>query len=290
MGPLPDRKNLPPLDVIVSETFECEEFKRLKLSFAAESNDRIPAYLFIPKDTSPKSFPAMVALHQTVEIGKDEPAGLGGYPSLHYGLELANRGYVVIVPDYPSFGEYAGYDFEADNYVSGSMKGIFNHMRCVDLLCTLPEVDSERIGVIGHSLGGHNAIFVGVFDTRIKVIISSGGWTPFDYYCGGKLDNWAAPLYMPRIRDVYELAPDKVPFDFDGMISALAPRAFFSNSPLRDDMDVNGVKHAMGTVKKAYEAFDAADKLQVLYPDCKHRFPKDVRQQAYQFIDKELKY
>ena len=46
----------------------------------------------------------------------------------------------------------------------------------------------------------------------------------------------------------------------------------------------------MGMIKKAYEAFDAANKLQVLYPDCKHRFPEDIRQQAYQFIDKELKY
>jgi cephalosporin-C deacetylase-like acetyl esterase len=44
------------------------------------------------------------------------------------------------------------------------MKGIFNHMRAVDLLCSRPEVDPKRIGAIGHSLGGHNAMFVGLFD------------------------------------------------------------------------------------------------------------------------------
>ena len=58
------------------------------------------------------------------------------------------------------------------------MKGIWNHMRCVDLLVSRDDVDAEKIGTIGHSLGGHNAIFLGVFDRRVKVVVSSCGWTP----------------------------------------------------------------------------------------------------------------
>ncbi len=85
----------------------------------------------------------------------------------------------MICPDYLSFGDLKSYDFNADNYVSGTMKGIFNHMRCVDYLISRAEVDPERIGVIGHSLGGHNSLFVAAFDERIKVIVSSCGWTPF---------------------------------------------------------------------------------------------------------------
>ena len=45
------------------------------------------------------------------------------------------------------------------------MKGIFNHMRCVDLLQSREEVDPARIGVIGHSLGGHNSMFVAAYQT-----------------------------------------------------------------------------------------------------------------------------
>ena len=41
------------------------------------------------------------------------------------------------------------------------MKGIWNHMRAVDLLQSLDEVDNDRIGCIGHSLGGHNTLYVG---------------------------------------------------------------------------------------------------------------------------------
>ncbi len=202
----------------------------------------MPCYLFIPKGLDGRRVPGMLALHQTTPLGKKEPAGLGPNENKHYGLELAKRGYVVLVPDYPSFGDY-DYDFQADSYTSGSMKGIFNHMRAVDLLASRPEVDPQRIGVIGHSLGGHNAMFVGVFDERIKVIVSSCGWTPFHHYYGGKLEGWTSDRYVPGIRDTYGLDPDRVPFDMYEIVAAFAPRAFYSISPLHDsNFDVEGVR------------------------------------------------
>ena len=87
----------------------------LRLSFAVEKNDRVPAYLFIP--TGKKSpVPGILCLHQTISIGKAEPAGLGGSPNLNYALELAQRGYVTLAPDYPNFGEYS-YDPYSNGYV-----------------------------------------------------------------------------------------------------------------------------------------------------------------------------
>lgn len=230
MGKLPSRENLPPLDVQVLETVQGKGFTRLKISFVAEAGDRVPAHLFLPDAAKAKPAPAMLALHQTTSIGKDEPAGLGGLENLHYGLELAERGFVVLAPDYPSFGDYK-YDFKAGDYVSGTMKGIFNHMRCVDLLQSRSEVDPERIGVIGHSLGGHNAMFVAAFDERLKAIVSSCGWTPFHDYYDGKIAGWTSDRYMPRLRDVYGLDPDRVPFDFYEIVASFAPRGFFPTRP-----------------------------------------------------------
>lgn len=288
MGPLPDRSKLPPLDVQVSETVEADRFTRLKLTFLSEGSDRVPAFLFLPKSAKRGRGPAMLALHQTTKIGKDEPAGLGGLDNLHYGLELAQRGYVVIVPDYPSFGDYP-YDFLADDYVSGTMKGIFNHMRCVDLLESRDEVDLQRIGVIGHSLGGHNAMFVAAFDERLKVVVSSCGWTPFHDYYQGKLAGWTSDRYMPRLRDVYQLDADRVPFDFYEVVASFAPRAFFSCSPLHDsNFEVAGVKKGIAAAGAVYRLFDAEDRLAVRYPDSQHDFPPDTRKEAYEFIDRAL--
>ncbi len=38
---------------------------------------------------------------------------------------------------------------------------------------------AKRIGVIGHSLGGHNAIFTATFDERLKAVVTSCGFTGF---------------------------------------------------------------------------------------------------------------
>jgi pimeloyl-ACP methyl ester carboxylesterase len=291
MGQLPDRSKLTPLDVKVIERVERDSFVRLSITYLAEESDRVPAYLLLPKDRpAGRRVPAILALHQTTPLGKKEVAGEGGNPNLAYAKELARRGYVVLAPDYPSFGDYP-YDFRKSKYASGTMKGIFNHMRGVDLLQAREEVDLERIGVIGHSLGGHNAMFVGAFDPRIKVIVSSCGWNPFHDYYDGKLAGWAQDRYMPRIRDCFGLDPDRVPFDFYEVVAALAPRAFFSNSPLNDaNFAVAGVKKAEPKAREIFAMLDATDRLQVRHPAGGHGFSPKVRQDAYQFIDRMLHY
>jgi len=290
MGDLPDRPDLP-FDVQLHEQIELENFTRQKISLQSEPGHRLFAYLFIPKNLPPGARVAgILALHQTLPLGKGEPAGLSENKNMHYGLELAQRGWVVLAPDYPSFGDDAAYDFAQDRYVSGTMKGIFNHLRCVDYLCSLDFVDSNRLGVIGHSLGGHNALFVAAFDARLKVIVSSCGWTPFHDYYQGKIAGWTSDRYMPRLRDVYGLDSDRVPFDFYEVVAALAPRAFFSNSPLHDsNFEVKGVQKAIAEVQKIYQLFQAESQLQVHYPDCEHDFPPEIREEAYRCMEKILR-
>ncbi|HEV2948175.1 MAG TPA: prolyl oligopeptidase family serine peptidase, partial [Gemmataceae bacterium] len=230
MGPLPDVSRKIPLDVQVTEVVATRQYVRKKLTYAAEKNDRVPVYLLIPRGAKGK-LPAVLCLHQTVSIGKGEPAGLGGKPNLRYAVHLAERGYVTLAPDYPSFGEYP-FDFARSRYPSGSMKAIWNNMRAIDLLESLPEVDAKKIGCIGHSLGGHSTMFTAAFDTRIQALVSNCGFTSFRKYYGGKLKGWTSDRYMPRIASVFELKPDKVPFDFPEVVASFAPRAFFASAPL----------------------------------------------------------
>jgi len=301
MGNLPDRSALPDLDVQITDSLTEFNYTRLTINFLAAENERVPAYLYIPfQKEKRKKFPAMVVLHGTGALGKQLVDGFSTLPNRAYAKELAQRGYVVIAPDYPSMGDLKDHDFENDRYDSGTMKGIFNHMRCVDLLQSRKEVDPKRIGVIGHSLGGHNAMFVGAFDTRLKVIVSSSGWTLMDYYdigeeaskkYGGRLGPWAQDRYMPLLRDKFNLDPDKIPFDFDEIIAALAPRGFFSNSPINDtNFDVEGVKKGINSASLVYKFLHAGEMLQVHHPDSGHDFPPEIRLKAYMFIDKCLNH
>ena len=288
MGPLPDRSHPGPVDLQVVEDVDLGDVVRRKITYCPEPGDLAPAYLMMPKHVSGPC-PAMMCLHQTVPIGKEEPVGLGGKPNLRYGIELARRGYVTLSLDYPNFGDYK-FDPYSNGYASASMKGIFNHMRGVDLLQSLPEVDPDRIGCIGHSLGGHNAIFLGVFDTRVKVMVSSCGFTSFFKYKGGDLTGWTHRGYMPRIAEAFGGDPARMPFDFTDVIGALAPRAFFTNSPLEDaNFDVFGVRDCIEAAGSVYDQMGVRDRLFAVHPDAGHDFPPKIRSQAYAFIDSHLR-
>ena len=128
----------------------------------------------------------------------------------------------MIMVDYPSMGDLSNYSFAtgaAEGFASGTIKGVFDAMRAVDVLEAQPFVDSSKIAAIGHSLGGHNSIFAAVFDTRIKVIVSSCGWTPWKYYPFPLNTTWALPKYMPRIKDLFHGNVDEIPFDFYEIVS-----------------------------------------------------------------------
>jgi len=284
MGPMPDDSRHVPAEMEVVEEVQLEGFTRRKITFAVEASDRVPAYLFIPDDLHGKA-PAMLCLHQTIDIGKREPSGLGGDPNLHYAKELAERGYVTLAPDYPGYGEYPQDCYER-GYVSATMKGIWNHARAIDLLQSLPQVDGERIGCIGHSLGGYNTLFVAVFDQRIKVAVSSCGFNSFFKYHGGDLAGWSHDGHMPRIASVYDNDPTKMPFDWTEVLAAMAPRPVFVNAPLQDNIfAIDGVYDCLNAARPVYELFDAADKLMAVHPDCAHGFPPAIRNAAYEFID-----
>jgi pimeloyl-ACP methyl ester carboxylesterase len=285
MGPLPTDRC--PLDVRTLRTDDAGSYWRHRIDYQPEPNDRVPAYLLIPKNARGK-VPGMMCLHQTVQIGKDEPAGLGGNPNLYYAHELAMRGYVCLVPDYPTLGEYT-YDFEKDRYSSGSMKGIFNHVRGVDLLCAHEQVDASRIGSIGHSLGGHNTMFLATFDTRVRALVSCCGWTPHCHYYKGDITGWTGPRYCPKMKE-YLGRCGEVPFDYFEMVAGFAPRAFLTVSPQHDsNFEVNGCQLVVEAAKPIFELHGAGENLVARFPDAKHDFPPEDREAAYAFLDRHLR-
>jgi dienelactone hydrolase len=285
MGPLPLRGGEVPLEIRVLQTETLPKVTRQKITYAAGPGDRVPAYLLIPRGLQGPA-PAMLCLHGTGG-SRGRTAGLGpDYP--RYTIELAERGYVTIAPDYPLLGENQT-DPAALGYASGTMKGIWDHMRAIDLLQSLPQVDGGRIGCVGVSLGGHNSLFVAAMDPRIKVAVSSSGFDSFADYKGGNLTGWCQTRYMPRIASVYGKDPKKMPFDFPEVLSAIAPRHLYIQAPLSDDnFHVESARRCVQAAAKVYALYGASDRLVAVYPPGGHGFPPADRQEAYRFVDKVL--
>ena len=287
MGPFPGPLRRVPLDVKTVEETRVGNLVRRKITYRSDPDDRVPAYVFVPAEKPTKRLPAVLCLHQTTAVGKDEVAGVRGNPEMKYALDLAERGYVVIAPDYPSLGEHR-FDFGAKPaYASGSMKAVWDNVRALDVLESLPEVDARRIGVIGHSLGGHNGLFTAVFDPRFRVIVSSCGFTTFRK---DDVPSWNGPRYMPRIRTHFADDARKVPFDFHEVVAALAPRPFLACAAEGDnDFDVAGVREVMRAARTVYDLHGAGQHLDAHYPPGGHGFPPGARRRAYEFLDRYLR-
>jgi len=283
MGDLPAPPTRGSLDVQVEKSEDLPALTRQTISFQAGPGDRIPAYLLIPKGKAPRSCPAMLCLHGTGGP-RGRTAGLGpDYP--RYALELAERGYVTIAPDYTLLGDNQT-DPESLGYSSGTMKGVWSHIRAVDLLETIPEVDPRRIGAIGVSLGGHNSLFVGVFDERLRVVVTSSGFDSFRDYKDGDPTGWCQKRYMPRIETTYGKDPGRIPFDFPEVIAAIAPRAVYVHAPLEDDnFKVASARQCVDQARGVFRLLGVDDRLAISTPPGGHGFPIEERVKAYAFVD-----
>ena len=296
MGPLPGAEKRCPLEVRVLRERDEGTYLVHELTYQSEPECITPALLFLPADArrrTDKSVPAALALHPThMEKGHRLMTAAGANSS--YGIELAQRGYVTIAPAYPLMGEYQP-DLRALGYASGTMKAIWDNLRALDLLATLPFVKDDRFAAIGHSLGGHNAIFTAVFEPRIAIIVSSCGFDSFlDYYDGAPAmwvpgKGWTQERYMPRLAQYAERLPE-IPFDFHELIAALAPRPVWINAP-RDDSNfrARSVDEIVAAARGVYALHGAERNLHVAHPDCPHEFPPALRELAYRAIDASLR-
>jgi dienelactone hydrolase len=292
MGPLPGAEKRVPLDVKIEEEHEAGAHVQRRITYQSEPGGRARAWLLIPKaalaDDAGK-FPAVLCLHPTNnKIGVRTVVEPGAAANRAYAHELAERGYVALAPAYPQLADYQP-DLTALGYASGTMKAIWDNIRGLDLLAALPFVKADAFGAIGHSLGGHNSVFTAVFDERIKVVVSSCGLDSFLDYYGGNIKGWTQPRYLPRLADYMERVAE-VPFDFQELIGALAPRHVFLSAPLGDtNFNWQSVDRIARAAAPIYKLHDACDHLRVVHPDCAHDFPPEIREEAYRWLDAVLR-
>src|SRR5947207_2623144 len=165
MGKLPGDAKRCALAMKIEEEVDCGTHVRRLVTYASEPGSRVPAYLLIPKEVlaGKKKAPAVLCLHGTDNVvGHGTVVGLGARPNRGYAMELAQRGYVTLAPNYPLLAKYQP-DLKKLGWESGTLKAVWDNRRGLDLLASLPYVDGSKMGTIGHSLGG----FASCWGTRI---------------------------------------------------------------------------------------------------------------------------
>ncbi len=281
-----DSPRMPPRLELLDED-RPEDCVRQLVRYESEPNWPVEAYLLKPSDAShanrPPSpscgkLPAVVALHSTVDYTIRQPAGLQGDPNLFFGLKLAQRGFVVCCPrcflwqGEGSYGEQVARVQARHPGSTGMAKMLWDAMRAVDLLESLPEVDPGRVGAIGHSLGAKQTLYLAAFDERIKAAVFSEGGI------GIAFSNWHAPWYLGDAA-----ARGAWPHDHHELLALAAPRAMLliGGNSADGDRSWPFVEAAL----PVYALYGEPACLGLLNHSMGHTLPAEAADKAYDWLE-----
>ena len=301
-GEKPDK---PPPDLKILETVTVDGvYVRKLISYRVEADERAEAYLGVPLELDGPA-PAVVALHGTGVEGKDITAGFVDRPG-HRGTGhidlLARRGYVVIGPDHFNMGKRLPPDgtyhtdvlYERHPGWSAPGKIVYDAAIAIDVLQSLNEVDPERIGALGHSLGGMASFYLAAYDGRIKAAATVDGTFTFRFNTG--IMEFARPSgqysYFKNLRPMLEKG-DLPPIDVHEVLSLIAPRAFLDCLSVNDEYGGSPLSHRQRVLMNlrladVWELEGAPQNFAFYVRGQGHSFQYDTRELVYAWMDKHL--
>jgi dienelactone hydrolase len=211
--------------------------------------------------------------------------GLTGDSDQAYAAELAERGYLTLAPDAIAFEERnwstkpgnAEYFSLATRLVQGQTllaKVIHDVMIGIDYLAERDDVDSSRIGFIGHSYGGRMALWSPIFDERIKASVSNCGCINYK----DSLERDAGIQMEFCVPDIMALG------DIEDFITLIEPRALMI-SATSNDVWSRGAQRMFDHASRHFKRGNLALKLY----EGPHVFTPEMREEAYLFLDNHLR-
>ncbi|MGF9695812.1 alpha/beta hydrolase family protein [Paenibacillus sp. MABNR03] len=289
------------LNAVLLERTSCDGYMRERVEITTYAGLRMPIYVLIPNGINGKQepIPAVIACHGhgygSREITGMEPDGSprAGEKGLHkdFAVALVQQGYVVAAPELLGFGDrrleedrdappgtssctkIAAHLLMAGQTLAGHR--VYETIRVLDYLSSRPEVNAERIGIMGISGGGLVAAFTAALDVRCRATVISGYANTFQ---GSILDrNHCLDNYIPGILREAEL-PD--------ILGLIVPRPLFIEAGSEDRVFPQvTAREAYVRLGEIYEQEDAMDVLGADFFAGGHEISGD---EAYRWLKKFL--
>ena len=288
-------------------------YKARKIEFNLSKYYRVTALMLIPNGQGP--FPAVNALHDhgahlfigkekmirpfdvSDEVVKDADAWAANlYEGQYVGDYLAKHGYVVFSADAPLWGERGraeGVDRNKYDIIAGNMMmyGIdlsaymtYDDIRSTDFLATLPEVDANRIGCMGCSMGAYRAWMLSALSDRIKAGASVCWMVTTDVQMTwkyGRSENGGFANCFPGLRRW---------MDYPHIASLACPNPMLFISGKQDKLfPVPGVEKAFQQMHDVWKSQRADDKLITELWDIPHSCGLKAQERVLQFFEQYLK-
>lgn len=219
--------------------------------------------------------PAVVSPHGHWRFGRFENSEVGSVPSR--AINLARQGYVVFAYDMVGWNDtmqvphgFAGPREEL--WLIGTLGlQLWNSIRVVDYLASLPDVDPNRIGATGASGGGTQTFLLAAIDDRIDYS-APVNMVSFIMQGGSRCEN--APLLRVGTNNV-EIAA----------LFAPKPQLLVAAT---GDWTVNTPDEEFPAVRRIYSLLDASSNVEYQQFDSPHNYHEDSREAVYRFFGKHI--
>lgn len=278
---LPTEKS--PLNVRVVKELSFPGCKMKNILFNSRENYTVSANLIHPEEKAEK-YPAILFV-----CGHNEYGRLCDIYQTA-ARQLAARGFVVLLIDPVSQGERHQYPgrrlMGACNehnilgkqlLLTGDWFGnwrVYDGIRGVDLLLSLPEVDPERIGIMGTSGGGTMTTLMSAVDDRLRFAVPS---------C--YITTWYHNVRNELPADTEQMPPRAIAkgLEMVDLLIAGAPRPYLILAEKNDYFDPRGAKEAYEELKKLYSLLGKAEDIEFFINSGSHSLSRELREKAYDF-------
>jgi len=285
-------------------------YEARKVVFNVSADCRIPAYVLVPEGEGP--FPAVIALHDHgahFSIGKEkvvrpfqEPAERladaeswveQNYGGRFIGDVLARRGYVVFAMDALYWGDRGrreGVNYEAQQELASNLfqlgmswAGVitWDDIRSAEFVASLPEVDPERIGAVGLSMGSHRTWMLCAASDRVAAGVAVCWMATTDSLMvpgNNQIKGYSAfSMLHPDLRNHLDYA--------DAAAIACPKPMMFFNGELDALFPIDGVNAAYARMRRVWESQAAGDRLVTRIWPGGHAFTVEMQREAFGWLD-----
>lgn len=293
IGGLPGERT--PLNARVMGEVPREGYVIRKVIFESLPEFYVTANLYVPT-VGKAPFPAILSPCGHSQNGKDYEV----YQHLFIGL--VKRGYVVLTYDPLGQGERIQYwDFLSNRrrfeFNQHGMAGIqeysigqnlaryfiWDGMRALDFLMSLPEVDASRVGVTGSSGGGTLTTYITMLDPRVKV----ASIVTFITSIPKKIENRLNDSESDPEQDIAGLL--SAGLDHTEFLGMIAPRPVLIGAATRDFFPIEGTRKTFAEAQQVYQKLGVLDHIKMVEFDQKHMYSQPLREATYAWFDRWLR-
>ncbi|MFO0819790.1 MAG: alpha/beta hydrolase family protein [Pirellulales bacterium] len=256
---------------------------------------------------------------KVIDLGDNHPA-MTRYHEQNYdrrptATELVRRGFVVMSIDAFMFGERrvlldedlpSGWDrskYSLDDVqrlnakcrgkestlakslvlAGATWPGVVNYddRRTIDYLATRPDVDPERIGCSGISMGGYRSAYLAALDERIRAACVVGFMSSMRPMLRAHVDTHSWVHFLPGLHRLV---------DFPELAALAAPRSLFVQQCEQDRLfPLEGMRESVARIEQLYRSADAADQFRGKFYDEPHRWTIPMQDEAFAWLDQQLR-